>query len=157
VPRHIAGVHDVQPGIAQRRRAAAGGDQLDALRREELAELHEALLVRHREQRALHLHDIGGLHRVGEARRLMARAQSRAAGDTRHHSVCFKTRHSLPTSPSRWAQAERESERTACGRARGRGLRTGVLTTGAQMLRSLLWYGIASSLWYPSRRRRSSR
>ena len=90
MPRHIAGVHDVQPGIAQRRRAAAGGDQLDALRREELAELHEALLVRHREQRALHLHDIGGLHRVGEARRLMARAQSRAAGDTRHHQRVFQ-------------------------------------------------------------------
>ena len=58
VTRHFAGVHYLQPGIAQGRCAAASGDQLDTSRREEPAELNKAGLVRHREQRTFHLHDV---------------------------------------------------------------------------------------------------
>ena len=70
VTRHFASVHYLQPGIAQGRSAAARGDQLDTLRREEPAELNKAVLVRHREQRAFNLHDVRLLHQIRETRTL---------------------------------------------------------------------------------------
>ena len=67
--REVLDRADLEPGLAQRGRGAARGDELDAERREPARELDDPRLVGDREQRTLHanltrLHD--RLHRAAE-------------------------------------------------------------------------------------------